>query len=160
MVAHRGIGADSPSIAAPAERDLGISEDRAAEETKLAQVTPPKSKPTLRSDAGGIGELRAFGQTTADDARRVLLALQDSLQECYRSAGAEESLGVSMAVEADGRPRAVAVHGPEPAAGRFRACAEPHLLAAQFKAADGLRAGTEQQVTGGVIRFEIAGASR
>jgi len=153
-------GVEAAVARVEADRRDRASRPRPAASTPPRGTSGPDESTSARARAprtGRVEALRTFGQARAEGATRVLANLQGQLADCLDRAGVDDALEISLAIEVDGQPRAVNIEGEEPAATRFRECAEPHLMQARFDVADGLRAGPREQVTGGVIRFRLRG---
>ncbi|MCK6551242.1 hypothetical protein L6R52_35735, partial [Myxococcota bacterium] len=88
-------------------------------------------------------------------AEAALAKLGDRLAECLGAAGATDQLRVSIVVDVDGVATAMSADGPSPAKDRFSSCARPLLVGAELGASTTLRAGAQEQITGGVVRFRI-----
>ncbi len=161
-----------PTEAAPAFADSDTRRSPAPRATRAPNRPGPKPdrKPAGgdsrdrgsagANDASGIYAMRTFGQTNPEIVEEVLASLKTKIDECYRKSGATQPLSISLAVEANGAPQGVAVVGKPPGAERFKACAQPFLMQASFGQGEVLRAGPEEDISGGVIRFRIGGGEQ
>jgi len=117
-------------------------------------IVPPPSAPVaspksviVKAPKAALKDIAAFGGIDRASADRALHDLAAALAAC----ATDTPVRVSLSIDADGAPKGVAVEGED----RVAACVTPILMRAHYGAAPGLRAGPQDGITGGVIRFSF-----
>lgn len=113
----------------------------------VASVVPSPSPLVASTRRPIIGAVQTYGQLDRDRVDRALAAAEVELARCV--AGVSEPVKVSVSIDVEGKAKAIV------AVGEGSDCVRSLLMATRFGPSAGLRAGPLDQVTGGVLKFEL-----
>lgn len=142
----------APGAAAGRSAELSGRAPPAPIERAASGSSPKPHPPAGRRNETVLESLRAFGQVDVDSARTLLTQVAPAMIACRQRTGTEGAIEISVAVSADGEAGGLRLSDGSP---DLATCLEGVILALRFRVQDGVRAGIEDEITGGVVRFRL-----